>query len=166
MKEANIMLKRKLLAIAALAAAPSLAAVDVSFVSPEKYTDASNERWELDSNLKTLAEHMRKAGERYIAANETLRIEVLDVDLAGWSQWGGRDPNKLRVARGGADFPQMRFRYTLESPGRSARSGEADLRDLGYQNSGLRSRAASEPMYYEKRMIDEWFRSTFAQRAQ
>ena len=156
------MLGKTLLAIAALAAAPCYATVDVAFVNPERFTDASNERSELDSNLKSLAEHMRKAGERYIAPNETLRIEVLDVDLAGWSQWGGREPNKVRVARGGADFPQMKLRYTLESPGRGARSGEADLRDLAYQNSGLRSRAASEPMYYEKRMIDEWFKSTFA----
>ena len=158
------MLKRTLLALAALAAAPTHAAVDVAFVSPERYTDASNERWEMDSNLKSLAEHMRKAGERYIAPNETLRIEVLDVDLAGWSKWAGSGPNKLRVARGGADFPQMKFRYTLESASRGNRSGEADLRDLGYQNHGLQSRAASEPMYYEKRMIDAWFQSTFAQR--
>ena len=156
------MLKRTLLTLAVLAAAPSYATVDVAFVTPEGYTDAYNERWDMDSNLKALADHMKKAGNKYIGANETLRIEVLDVDLAGWARWGGRDPNKVRVARGGADFPQMRFRYTLESPNR-ARSGEADLRDLGYQNSGLRSRAASEPLYYEKRMIDQWFDSTFAQ---
>lgn len=158
------MLKRTLLAIAALAAVPSYATVDVAFVNPESFTDVANERWEMDSNLKALADHMRKSGDRYIASNETLRIEFLDVDLAGWSRWGGREPNKVRVARGGADFPQMKFRYTLQSPNR-ATSGEADLRDLGYQNSGLRTRAASEPMYYEKRMIDEWLKSTFAQRA-
>jgi hypothetical protein len=157
------MIKPTLVAIAMLAAAPCYAAVDVTFVNPEGYTDASNERWELDSNLKALADHFRKSGERYIAANETLKVEVLDVDLAGWSRWGGREPGKVRVARGGADFPQMHFRYTLQSPNRAA-SGEADLRDLGYQNSGLRSRAASEPMYYEKRMIDEWLKATFARR--
>ena len=159
------MLTRTLLAIAALAAAPCYATVDVSFVNPEGFTDAANERWELDANLKSLAEHMRKSGERYIAPNETLRIEVLDVDLAGWARWGGRGANQVRVARGGADFPQMKLRYTLESSSR-ARSGEADLRDLAYQNSGLRTRAASEPMFYEKRMIDEWLQSTFAQRPQ
>jgi hypothetical protein len=155
------MLKTTLFAIAALAAAPSYATVDVSFINPEKFTDASNERWELDANLRTLADHLRKTGERYVAPNDTLTIEVLDVDLAGWSRWGGRAPNQVRVARGGADFPQMKFRYTLQSAN-GTRSGEADLRDLGYQNSGLRSRAASEPMYYEKRMIDEWFKSAFA----
>ena len=157
------MIKRMLIAIAAVAAAPSYATVDVTFVNPEGYTDASNERWELDSNLKALADHFRKSGERYIGPNETLKVEMLDVDLAGWARWGGRDPNKVRVARGGADFPQMHFRYTLQSPNR-ATSGEADLKDLGYQNSGLRSRAASEPMYYEKRMIDNWLKANFAQR--
>jgi hypothetical protein len=155
------MLKRILLAIAAVAAAPSYATVDVAFVNPERFADAYNDRWELDANLKTLADYMRKSGDRFIAPNETLRIEVLELDLAGWAQWGGRGPDKVRVARGGADFPQMKVRYTLESSAGS-KSGEADLRDLGYQNSGLRSRAASEPMYYEKRMIDRWFESTFA----
>lgn len=157
------MIKPTLIAIAMLAAGPSYAAVEVQFVNPEGYTDASNERWELDSNLKALADHIRKSGERFIAPNETLKVEVLDVDLAGWARWGGREPNKVRVARGGADFPQMHLRYSLQSPNRSG-SGEADLRDLGYQNSGLRSKAASEPMYYEKRMIDNWLRDTFAQR--
>jgi len=157
------MLKRTLLAAAAMAAAPSWATVDVSFVNPEKFTDAYNERNERDANLKTLADHIRKTGERYIGANETLRIEVLDVDLAGWAQWGGREPNKVRVVRGGADSPAIHFRYTLESPTR-AKSGDADLRDLGYQQHGLQTQAASEPMHYEKRMIDSWFRSNFAQR--
>jgi len=58
----------------------------------------------------------------------------------------------------------MKFRYTLESASRGTRSGVADLRDLGYQSHGLRINAGSEPMYYEKRMIDQWFQATFAQR--
>ena len=40
-----------------------------------------------------------------------------------------------------------------------------DSPDMTYQNHGLTTRGASEPYYYEKRMIDEWFRSTFAQRS-
>ena len=156
------MLKRILLAAAALAAAPSYATVDVTYVNPEKFTDSYNQRWEEKSTLDTLAQHMKRVGDRYIAPNETLKIEVLDLDLAGWARFGGRGPNELRVARGGADFPAMRVRYTLESPTRS-KSGEADLKDLAYQNHGL-ARERSEPYYYEKRMIEEWMRSTFAQR--
>ena len=159
------MLKRIFLAVAAtLLAAPSYATVEVTYVNPEQFTDSSNQRWEMQGTLDALAQHMKRTGERYIAPNETLKIEVLELDLAGWSRFGGRAPNEVRTVRGGADFPQMKLRYTLQSP-RGARSGEAELSDSLYQNHGLVTRGASEPYYYEKRMIDDWFRSTFAQRS-
>jgi hypothetical protein len=159
------MLKRIFLAVAAtLVAAPSYAIVDVTFVNPEKFTDSSNQRWEMQSTLDALAQHMKRTGDRYIAPNETLKIEVLDLDLAGWARFGGRAPNEIRTVRGAADFPAMKLRYTLQSAS-GTRSGEADLADLAYQNHGLVTKGASEPYYYEKRMIDDWFRSTFAERS-
>jgi hypothetical protein len=158
------MLKRIFLAAVVLAAVPSYATVDVAFVNPEKFADASNQRWEMQGTLDAIAQHMKRTGDRYIAPNETLKIEVLDLDLAGWARFAGRAPNDSRVVRGGADFPTMKLRYTLQSP-QGAKSGEADLSDMTYQNHGLATRGASEPYYYEKRMIDDWFRSTFAQRS-
>jgi len=158
------MTKRILLAAAALAALPSYATVVVTWVNPDGYTDSANQRWEQQSTLDALAQHMKRIGDRYIAPNETLRIEVLDLDLAGWARFGGRAPNEIRTVRGGADFPAMRVRYTLESSSRP-QSGEEDLKDLGYQNHGLASRGASEPFYYEKRMVEDWIRSRFAQRS-
>jgi len=159
------MLKRIVLAAAAaLVAVPSYATVDVTFVNPEKFSDSANQRYEMQGTLDALAQHMKRAGDRYIAPNETLKIEVLDLDLAGWARFGGRAPNEIRTVRGGADFPTMKLRYTLQSP-QGARSGEADLSDMTYQNHGLTTRGASEPYYYEKRMIDDWLRSTFAQRS-
>jgi len=158
------MLKRIFLAAVVLAAVPSYATVDVAFVNPEKFADASNQRWEMQGTLDAIAQHMKRTGDRYIAPNETLKIEVLDLDLAGWARFAGRAPNDSRIVRGGADFPTMKLRYTLQSP-QGAKSGEADLSDMTYQNHGLTTRGASEPYYYEKRMIDDWFRSTFAQRS-
>ena len=160
------MLKRIFLAAAAtLIAAPSYATVEVTYVNPERFTDAANQRWEMQGTLDALAQHMRRVGERYIAPNETLKIEVLDLDLAGWARFGGRAPNEVRTVRGAADFPAMKLRYTLQSPGGQARSGEADLSDMDYQNHGLVTKGASEPYYYEKRMIEDWMRSTFAERS-
>ena len=157
------MLKRILLAAAALAAAPSYATVDVTYVNPEKYTDAYNQRWEQQSNLDALAQHMKRVGDRYIAPNDKLTIEVLDLDLAGWARFGGRAPNEVRTVRGAADFPKIHVRYTLQTAS-GTQTGEADLSDLGYQNHGLTIKGASEPLYYEKRMIEDWMRSTFAKR--
>ena len=158
------MLSRILLAAAAIAAIPCFGSVQVKWVEPEKYMDSANQRWETSSTLDALERHMKLMGDRYLAPDETLRVEVLDLDLAGWARFGGLAPNDVRTVRGKADAPSMRFRYTLESKTRP-QSGEADLTDLGYQNHGLVTRGSSEPYYYEKRMLEDWFRSTFAQRA-
>jgi hypothetical protein len=156
---------RILLAAAALAAVPSHATTIVTFVGdPEQYTDVANERWEIKSTLDQLGAHIKRLGDRYIAPDDTLRVEVLDVDLAGWARWAGRGPDKVRVARGGADFPAMKVRYTLESRGRT-RTAEETISDPGYMNHGSTLRASSEPLYHEKRMLDDWFRSTFSERA-
>ena len=153
---------RILVTAAALAAAPAYATTVVTFLAPDGYTDPSNERSEAKSTLDALGDHIKRLGDRYLAPNDTLRVEVLDLDLAGWARWGGRDPNKVRVARGGADFPSMRLRYTLESGGRT-RTGEETISDLAYLNHGYSSRS-SEPYAHEKRMLDNWFKSTFVER--
>ncbi len=154
---------RTLLAAAALAAMPTHAAVTVTFTDPDRYTDAANQRWETQSTLDALESHMKRLADRYIGPNETLRIEVLDIDLAGWARFGGRGANEVRVVRGQADFPSMRVRYTLESGGRT-RSVEETISDPTYLNHSFKSRS-SEPFHYEKRMLEDWFRSTFTQRS-
>ena len=153
---------RILIAAAALAAMPSYATVVVTFTDPDNYTDAANQRWEVQSTLDALERHMKRLGDRYIGPNDTLRIEVLDVDLAGWARMGGRAPNEVRVVRGRADFPSMKVRYTLESRGRTPT--ETTISDPTYLDHGLHLNS-SEPFYYEKRMLDDWFRSTFGERS-
>ena len=154
---------RILLAAVAAAAMPSYATTVVTFTDPDRYTDVANERWETQSTLDALGAHIKRLGDKYIAPDDTLRVEVLDIDLAGWAKFAGRGPNQVRIARGGADFPQMKLRYTLESRG-GTRSGEETISDPTYLNHGSRI-GSSEPFYYEKRMLDDWFRSTFGERA-
>ncbi len=154
---------RILLAAAVLAALPSHAATVVTFTDPDRYTDAANQRWETQSTLDTLEKHIKRLGDRYIAPNDTLRIEVLDIDLAGWVRMGGRAPNEVRVVRGKADWPSMKVRYTLESRGGTS-TKETTISDPTYLDHGMRINS-SESLYYEKRMLDDWFRSTFGERS-
>ncbi|NER62311.1 DUF3016 domain-containing protein, partial [Pseudomonas sp. MAFF212428] len=63
-------------------------AVQVQFVQPEHFRDAS-----LDSNgyergadayvTQQLSQHLMKLGTRYLAPGQTLRIDIRDIDLAG-----------------------------------------------------------------------------------
>jgi hypothetical protein len=158
------MKSRILLVAAALAALPGYATTLVTFVDPDRFTDLSNQRWEAQATMDALEAHIKRLGDQYVGPNDTLRIEVLDVDLAGWARWSGRAGSEVRVVRGKADFPAMRLRYTLESGGRTQRSAEVRISDPMYTGHAV-GRASNEPYYYEKRMLDDWFRSTFAERA-
>ena len=43
------------------------------------------------------------------------------------------------------------------------RTGEETISDLAYLNHGYSVRS-SEPYFHEKRMLDDWFKSTFVER--
>jgi len=138
--------------------------VTVSFTnSPShRFADAGATPWEEQSNLQSLARHLESLGQRYLPAQQTLKIEVLDVDLAGEMRLGKRPSvRELRVAKGSADWPRITVRYTLESNGKVLRSAEETIADMDYTHH-LSSYRGDEPLHYEKRMLDEWFRTRFA----
>ena len=150
-----------LAATAATAAAAPL--VEVSFVNPPGFSDAGSTVWEREANLRALTQHLQSLGARYLSSDQALKVEVLDVDLAGAlrpSAHAGRD---LRVVRGGADWPRINLRYTLQGGGQPGLSGEESLADLDYSH-GFTAQRASRPLHYEEHMLDEWFKARFVQR--
>lgn len=144
-----------------LAAAPACAAaVEVKFTDAERYADAGNTRWDERANLEVLARHFKAMGGRYLPKDQTLSIEVLDVDLAGES-WPSRRGYNIRVVRGMADWPRITLRYTLQGPGgEMLRQGEERISDPGYTGRSV-TFGDSDALRYEKRMLDEWFRKNF-----
>jgi len=144
----------------ALAAGGASAAVKVTYVQPENFPDMPFATWERDEILQQLTEHFDKLG-KALPPGQDLRIEVLDFDPAGRllpNRAAGRD---LRVLTGQADWPRMKLRYTVEQNGQVLKSGEAQLSDMNYQ-SGPHRYFDSEPLRYEKEMIDEWFEKAIA----
>lgn len=154
---------RTLISFAALAACAvgiqAAGTVQVSFVEPDKYADAGRS-FDRPANLRTIEAHLQSLGQRYLADGQVLNIEVLDVDLAGELRPSRRSGSDVRVVRGGADWPRMALRYTLEGSGPPQR-GEDRIADLSYQLR-VSSYANREPLRYEKRMLDDWFKTRFA----
>jgi len=144
----------------ALGAGTASAAVNVTYVHPESFTDLPFTTWERDDMLKDLSDHFQALG-KFLPQGQDLRIEVTDFDPAGRlipNAAAGRD---LRVMNGRADWPRMTLRYAIEQNGQVLKSGEAKLSDMNYQqNSMIFSR--NEPLFYEKKMIDDWFDKTIA----
>lgn len=146
---------------AAVVAASAQAAglVQVTFIQPEKFADVRDANLRMDDNLKALQRVIEQVGAGYVADGQTLRIEVLEVDLAGEVK-PSRRLQDIRVMRGRTDWPRIELRYTLEA-GAASRSGRARIADMAYLERLPRPSSLDGSMPYERRMLDEWFRSEF-----
>ena len=132
------------------------AAVTVTFTQAKDYVDMPFAPWDKERVMKDLTKHFDKLGAQ-LPQGQDLKIEVLDIDLAGRIEPRLSFGHEIRILRGGADWPMIQLRYSVESEGKVLRSGEARVADMTYLNHFNRY-PASEPLRYEKSMLDDWFR--------
>jgi hypothetical protein len=159
----------RMLGFAFLAASSATAlagVVEVTYVNPSKFEDAGNTTFDEKDNLEALARYLQKLGGELLPENQTLRIEVLDVDLAGTVRDAPRSGARVRSVRGRADWPRINLRYALEEDGKPVRSGAEWVVDLNYARGTIQRYRESETLYYEKRMLESWFRMRFVEPAQ
>lgn len=145
-----------------LASAAASAAVTVNFVKPENYPDMPFSPVDRDRVLKDIGDYFATLG-KDLPVGTDLRIDVLDLDLAGRIEPARRGGNDIRIMRGGADWPRMTLHFSVESGGKVVNSGEVQLQDMNYQFNSNRL-SASDPLRYEKKMIDDWFYKAVAPR--
>jgi hypothetical protein len=150
-------------ALCALAAAalPALAGtVEVKFTDADRYADAGISQWDQSNNLKVLSTYLQQLGSRYLPQDQKLGIEVLDVDLAGEKRW--RRGDEIRIVRGRADWPRITLRYTLQDAnGQTIREAKETVSDMDYRDRSI-DLGNTDPLRYEKRMLEDWFRKSFA----
>ncbi len=145
--------------VAATASAQAGGSVQVSFVQPGNFSDVRDSAHRTEDTLAALQRHFEAIGSQYLATGQTLKIDVLDVDLAGEVRHGMR-ANDIRVLRGRADWPRLQLRYTLESPGAPSKRGAATLADLAYLERSLPLHS-NDALPYERRMLEDWFKAEF-----
>ncbi len=165
---------RALALLAALAAPlPALAEVqgpvqgqvNVRFVAPERYTDAESRFGSGPSLRVTLAEMRRlfeTLGARVLAPGQSLDIDVLDIDLAGFDQPGAGVPFGLRVVND-VTPPRFRLRYVLREGRRTVLSAEEAVSDLNFLTRYARS-SSGQTFYYERELLRDWFQARIAER--
>ena len=153
-----------LLALCGAAASVQAAGtVEVSFLEPARYSDAGRDPAESRRNEDTLARHLESLGQRFLAAGQVLKIDVLDVDLAGTVRPSRRGTGDIRIVRGGADAPHIHVRYTLREGGQVVRSAEETVTDLSYL-AHANTPPTGDPLRLEKRMLDDWFKARFVEK--
>ncbi|HWB50594.1 MAG TPA: DUF3016 domain-containing protein [Stellaceae bacterium] len=141
------------------------AEVQVTFVAPEHYTDASLYNGYGAAGrapaLRQIEQTLHRLGERYLRPSQRLSVDVLDVDLAGRFEPWRPQAFDVRLMRE-VTWPRIKLRYTLTEAGRPSRSGEEDVSDEMYlTRAGIRS--SVDVMPYEKAMLERWFRARFAE---
>jgi hypothetical protein len=156
----RIMHQAVLAAVFAMAAGSAGAAVTVNYVAPDKFADVPYAAAERDVTLHTLTEHFNRLGSK-LAPGQDLRIDVLDVDLAGHLVPSVSQGGDVRVlGEPGSDSPRIRLRFSLEQDGRVITSGEARLSDANYLKHRVRY-SDNESLRHEKVLLDQWFGQTF-----
>jgi hypothetical protein len=157
---ATRLIAASVLCVAAWSAAVE-ASVVVSFVQPERYRDASRDGVARPASprepaLLEIARYLERLGEQRLTPAQTLRIEVLNVDLAGEVNPMQASTPQTRVLRP-ASWPRIRLRYTLlEEGGRVRAQGEETIVDMDYQSHGS-TISSGDPLRYEKAMLEDWF---------
>lgn len=141
------------------APAPAAPLVEVVFVNPDRYIDASpgsflvNER-ERGATLDLLRQHLRSLGAKHLQDGDQLKVEILDLNLAGeFELWRSRNRD-VRVLRD-VTMPRIHLRYTLTRAGVES-SGEEHLAGMSYLRETSRCRTGGS-LCHEKLLLDDWF---------
>lgn len=147
--------------IAAAMSVPAQAAglVEVNFVKSDQYSDIGHNAIDRERTLERIATHLKGYGMR-LPDGQTLKVEMLDIDLAG-ELWPTRRLSDVRVLKGGVDWPRMHLRWTLTAAdGRMLQSGDEKLKDMAYLVRTPRH-AQIDGLAYDLRLLDEWFAQRF-----
>jgi hypothetical protein len=138
--------------------------VTVEFQHSDRYTDMNLQHMPAADSMKAIADHLKSLGARLLPADQTLKVEVLDVALAGSDEWWPPNTDKIRVLRS-VTWPRIDLRYTLVQGDRTLRSGEESVRDMAYLDH-VSTYFDDDPYRYEKHMLDDWFKRRLVDPAQ
>jgi len=160
-QSSNALLVSSIALAAALCVGPALAGtVSVSSADPMGFSDAGSTPWEKQANLDALTRHLQSLGQRHLPGDSSLKVELLDIDLAGTTRFSARAGQELRVVKGGADVPRISLRYVFESAGKAPLSAQESVTDLDYLRR-MQGNQQLDRLHYEKQMLERWFMARF-----
>ena len=135
--------------------------VEVSYSSPDKFTEFEWNPNERSNWLDQLSDYVAKRASRSLPPGQKLSVTITDVQLAGvYEPWHRRDLGQTRIVRA-SNPPRIDLRFKLEGPtGELIKEGNRQLRDLDFLNRTTYHR--DEPLSHEKNLIDSWLAQDFA----
>jgi Protein of unknown function (DUF3016) len=115
--------------------------------------------------LGQLSKHLRYRAERVLPPGEKLQVTFTNMQLAGtYEPWRGPRWYDVRVIK--AIYPpRIDLTFTVtDASGGVVREGTRQLRDPSFLQRGILDE--TDPLRFEKRMLDDWLRAEFANASQ
>ncbi len=143
-------------------------AVDVRWTDPAQFTDIrySGNRWEAERGdwVVRLAEHLRERALKKLPPGQRLEVEITDIRRAGrYEPWHGIALQDVRILRDHYP-PRMELNFELtDADGNVIEQGERVLTDTAYLMGASMVANSSDPLRFEKAMIDRWLSRELAQ---
>lgn len=137
--------------------------VAVSWTDPAQFSDLkySGNRWQANQGdwVNDLAKYLRKSASKRLQPGEKLDVQITDIMRAGqYEPWHGPRMDDVRIVRDHYP-PRIDLTYTLTgADGQVIAQGNKELRDLGFMMT-TPPISDSDPLRYEKQMLDQWTRS-------
>ena len=107
--------------------------------------------------VEQLAAHLRKQAQPRLGDGERFEVTITDIDLAGeYEPWHGPQLYDTRVIR---DLYPPRIALTFKrvaADGTTLAEGERKLSDPGFLMSSSTAGLGSDPLRFEKSLIDRW----------
>lgn len=138
--------------------------VQVKWTDPAKFTELRNSsnRWEAERGnwVYDLAKYIRTTAAKRLAPGQTLDVTITDIKRAGdYEPQHGPRAQDIRIMK---DIypPRMTLDFVLkDAQGNVVKQGTGEkLIDMGYLSTGVGLLSDSDPLRYEKRMLNDWLR--------
>ena len=144
-------------------ALPATSPVSVAWEDPAQFSEVrhSGNRYAAAQGnwLNNLATYMRREAEETLPAGHRLELTIVDIQRAGrYEPWLGPQMQDTRIIR---DMypPRMTLRFReVDADGTVLAEGERKLSDPAFLMNASRVND-TDPLRYEKRMVDSWLRS-------
>jgi hypothetical protein len=142
-------------------AAAATGTVSVRYDHPEGFTETKEVQafapMRADSGyLKILKTYMEKQAATELQQGQTLDIVVTDIDRAGSYAPSVGSLQPVRIVKD-VYPPRITLHFRLlDSQGQVLREGDRKLTDLGFMYDSPGGASDTDPLRYEKRMIDRW----------
>lgn len=149
------------LALSLMATGAVAGSVSVHYDHPENFTETKEVRAFAPSRadegyLDTLKAYIEKRGARAIGPDQSLDITVTDVDRAGSYLPSVGSVQPVRIVESMYP-PRIRLRFRLlDDQGQVIAQGERKLTDLGFLYDSTGAGSSTDPLRYEKRLVDRW----------